>query len=132
MSRRIRSSALQATNGATVDTYFDRIIKYIPADIVSAWVAVIGIVKAANGIPTNIVLWIAFFIGASLTFVWTLKQTHMDGTPPAWLQALVSTVAFGIWAFALGAPFDSLSFYNPVYGSLALIAFTLASGRIVP
>jgi hypothetical protein len=132
MSRRIQTTTLQATDGGPVDTYFDRIIKYIPADIVSAWVAVTGIVKSANGIPTNAVLWICFVVGAVVTLVWTLEQTRVVGTPPAWLQAAVSTSAFVIWVFALGDPFSSLSFYNQVYGSLALIAFTLISGRIVP
>jgi hypothetical protein len=34
--------------------------------------------------------------------------------------------------FGMGDPFTSLSFYHPIYGSLALIFFTLISGRIVP
>jgi hypothetical protein len=133
MSRRIRTTALESTGKGAVDTYFDRVIKYIPTDIVSAWVAVTGIVKGAGaGVPTNAVLWGCFVFGALLTPFWTLKQTQMEGVPPAWLQASMGTVAFVVWVFAMGDPFTSLSFYHQLYGSLALIAFTLISGLIVP
>ena len=132
MTRRIQTVAFQSKAGGPVDTYFDRVVKYIPADIVSAWVVVIGIVKSAQGIPTNAVRWASFLFGVILTPFWTLKQTHVEGEAPAWLQAAVATAAFVVWVFALGDPFSSLDFYRQVYGSLALIAFTLLSGRIVP
>jgi hypothetical protein len=132
MSRRIKTAALQGTGGAAVDTYFDRVIKYIPADIVSAWVAVIGIVKSASGIPTSTVLWICFLFGIAITFVWTPWQTGVSGAYPAWVQATVCTIAFVVWVFALGEPFTSLYWYNQLYGSLALIGFTLVAGRVVP
>jgi hypothetical protein len=63
---------------------------------------------------------------------WTLKQTHLEGAPPARVQASISTAAFVVWVFALGEPFDSFNFYHRVYGSLALIGFTLVVGLIVP
>jgi hypothetical protein len=132
MARRIQSLAFEGTQGQGVDTYFDRIVKYIPADIVSAWVAVTGIIKASSGIPTITVYWVTFLIGIGITLVWTLRQTNVPGARPAWLQAAISSVAFIVWVFALGEPFASLSFYNPVYGSLALIGFTLISGIIIP
>jgi hypothetical protein len=132
MSRRIITTAFQANGGGILDGYFDRILKYIPADIVGAWIAVTGIVKGATGISTQTVLWICFSFGVVLTPFWILQQTHIKDTPPAYLQAAVSTAAFCVWVFAVGEPFSGLGFYNPVYGSLVLIAFSLLSGRIVP
>jgi hypothetical protein len=63
MSRRIRTVALAGTQSGEVDTYFDRVIKYIPTDIVAAWVAADGIVASAQGVPTTIILWVIFLFG---------------------------------------------------------------------
>ena len=132
MSRRIRTIAVQGSQKGEVDTYFDRVVKFVPADIVGAWVAAAGIVKGAAGIPTQKVLWIVFVFGLLLTPFWTLRQTHEEGAPRALLQAGIATLAFAVWVFALGGPFASLPFYHEVYGSLVLIGFTLVVGLIVP
>lgn len=136
MPRRIRTTSLEATGGGAVDTYADRVVKYVPADIVAAWTAVIGIVKAAKDVPSNTVLWVCFLLGIIISLFWMLRQTKIAGRPldsVAYWQSATATVAFIVWAFAIGgAPFESLPFYSPVYGSLLLIAFTLVSGLIAP
>jgi Na+/phosphate symporter len=113
------------------DTYFDKLLKYIPADIVAAWVAVTGLVSSAHDIPRQTVLWVAFGIGLILTAWWTWKQATVPGRRPPVTQAVISTGAFAVWVFALGAPFQ----YVPgrqVYGSLLLILYTLVAGLIDP
>lgn len=132
MSRRIRTVSPQSSQSSRPDTYFDRVIKYIPADIVGAWVAASGIVKGAQGVPAESLLWIVFIFGAVLTPVWTLRQTNEPEQQPAYLQAGISTLAFFVWVFALGGPFAHFEFYHEAYGSLLLIGFTLAVGAIVP
>ena len=70
MSRRVRVDRPGAPAGAAaapavqIDTYFDKVVKYIPADIVGAWVAVTGLVSSAppNGVPRQTILWVAFGI----------------------------------------------------------------------
>src|SRR5436190_23486193 len=133
MPRRIMTTAYQGLEGGTPDTYFDRIVKYVPADVVAAWTAVTAAVKGASAsVPAPTVLWVCFAFGAIFTPFWVLGQTHIEGKPKAYTQALVATLAFIIWVFALGEPFSFLSFYNGLYGTLAIIAFTLISGWIVP
>jgi hypothetical protein len=133
MSRRIVTSQLESTSPITkVDTYFDKVIKYIPADIVGAWVAVTGLIRSANEIPTAPLLWFVFIVGLVLTAIWTGKQTRILKKSLARTQILVSTGAFFVWVFALGGPFESLSFYRPLYGSLLLIFYTLVTALIDP
>lgn len=133
MSRRIITSQLESTfPGTKVDTYFDKVIKYIPADIVGAWVAVTGLIRSASEIPTASLLWLTFVVGLVLTAVWTGKQTRVPKKPLARTQIFVSTGAFFVWVFALGEPFESLSFYRPLYGSLLLIFYTLVTALIDP
>ena len=133
MTRRVQTVQLQAAGaGAAPDGYFDKIVKYIPADIVAAWVAISALVKGATDVPANTILWISFAVGLGLTAWWTWMQTNVPGQPPALKQISISTVAFGVWVFAIGAPFDSLDWYRALYASILLIGYTLVVGRLDP
>ena len=86
MSRRIVTTQYQSTNNEVkIDNYFDRIIKYIPADVIGAWIATVGIVSsfAASDTPKNTILWTAFVIGIIFTAIWTWRQTTVLGKPVA-------------------------------------------------
>jgi uncharacterized membrane protein len=133
MGRRIVSQSLQSSGAEiSVDQYFDRLLKYIPGDIVGAWVAAQGLIKSATDSPQVMLMWLTFFVGTVLTAVWTLKQTTEPRKQPAITQMLISTFAFIVWVIALGGPFESLSEYQPVYGSLLLIFYTLLIAIVVP
>jgi hypothetical protein len=138
MSRRVRvvPPRAQVATGAAAppqefDTYFDKAVKYIPADIVAAWVAVTGLVASAPDIPRATILWVAFGIGLILTAWWTWKQAAAPGRRPPVTQAIVSTGAFAVWVFALGGPFQHVPGQR-VYGSLLLILYTLVVALINP
>lgn len=134
MSRRIVTTQLQAKGApsAPVDDYFDRLVRYIPADIVAAWVAASGAIAGASDVPTQTLLWICFIVGLVLTAWWTWQRTQEPGAPTAVTQIVVSTGAFAVWVFALGGPFAAWVAYRPVYGTLLLILYTLLVARIVP
>lgn len=135
MSRRIRSVAYQAAGGvAPLDGYFDRVIKYIPSDVVGAWIAVTGIIKSLKtGDPNFVTIqWIAFGVGVILTAAWTWRQTSEAGKTTAISQISMSTLAFVVWVVALGGPFAMLPGYQDYYGSLLLIGFTAAAGLVIP
>jgi hypothetical protein len=133
MTRRIITRSLQA-NETTVkaDGYPDKLVKYIPADVVAAWLAVTGIVNSDSAMPQKTLLWVLFAIFLVMTALWTLKQTAAKGKPPAKTQTAIATGSFAVWVFALGGPFATLAFYRPAYGSLVLIVYTLFVALIIP
>jgi hypothetical protein len=138
MSRRVSVAAPATAGGRDAgpangggDTYSDKLLKYIPADVVGAWVAVTGLVASAKDVPQTTVLWVAFAVGLGMTAWWTLKQTSVPGRPPATGQTVISTVSFAVWVFALGGPFKDIP-GQPLYGSLLLIFYTLVVARITP
>ena len=138
MSRRVSVAAPATPGGRDAgpaagggDTYSDKLLKYIPADVVGAWVAVTGLVASAQGVPQRTVLWVAFVVGLGLTAWWTLQQTAAPGRPPATGQTVISTVSFAVWVFALGGPFEGIP-GQKLYGSLLLILYTLVVARITP
>ena len=134
MPRRVRDFALQSTQGGgQADGYLDRVVKYVPADVIAAWTAAVAIIKGAVGIPSNTVLLICFVVGIALTFWWTLKQTDAPGQPPAHKQAIIASVAFMVWVLALGDLDDALKTviaWNAAYAKLLLILFTAISGKV--
>jgi hypothetical protein len=138
MPRRIRDFSLQSTDGKTLaggaaDEYLDKVVKYVPADIIAAWTAAVAVIKAAGGIPHVAVLLICFVIGLGLTYWWMLKTTTSPGQPRAVKQAGVAVVAFAVWVLALGDLNDALAVipgWNVAYAKLILILFTLVSGII--
>jgi len=133
--RRIITTKLQASGvKPEVDTFFDRVVKYIPVEIVSAWVAVKGLVEASASQSKPTVLWVCFGLGVVFTALYMLKQTAVPGKSPAITQTLIATGAFVVWVFGLGEPFASLlgTAQQALYGSLLLIFYTLAVGLITP
>lgn len=133
MGRRIITRQLEAKGQEVkIDGYFDKLLKYIPTEIVGGWVAITGLIKSASNIPTNTILWILLVIFTGLTALYILKQTFEPKKPLAIKQTIISTIAFIVWVFALGEPFDTLSFYNPVYGSVLLILYNLIIPLINP
>ena len=109
------------------DSYFEKLVKYIPADIVAAFVALDGILKQGGNDP----LWLSWAVFAALTVLTPLYICYVKTTPPGFITSktfhwVASTVAFIVWVFALGGPFAvTFAWYKPVFGSVLLIITTL-------
>jgi hypothetical protein len=134
MGRRIIWSEYESTDSETkIDSYFDRLLKYIPSDVVGVWLAGSGLIRgqAEDGSRAGL-LWLMFVVGVVFSFLWTRQQTRVEGKPPAWRQIILSCLAFVVWVFAIGGPFAELSFYKPLYGSLLLLMFTSALPLLPP
>lgn len=133
MGRRIVTEKLQAQGaGDSVDGYLDRVVKYIPADIVAAYVFASGAIAASTVDDPEILLWIVSGVLAVITPIWILRMASSAGKPAPKTQAIVSLGAFCVWVFALGGPFAETSWYDPLYGSLLLVFYTLATALITP
>jgi hypothetical protein len=105
-------------------------VKYIPAEIVAVFVAIDGVLKAASNVLPSF-YWLMFVVLLGLTALYTWRFTAVKGLPPAYVQIVISTVAFAVWVFALGGPFRFLEWYNPVYGSALLMVYTLVPPLVI-
>ena len=132
MPRRIITTRLQSTGRGGVDTYLDRLVKYIPGDIIAAWITAGSLISSSDLTSKELVLWIAFAGGVILTAAWTLRWTTVKDEKAAITQTIVSALSFAVWVFALGGPFEYLGWYSPVIGALVLIAYTLIVAIISP
>ncbi|MEX0751844.1 MAG: hypothetical protein WD073_02840 [Xanthobacteraceae bacterium] len=121
------------------DHYLERIAKYVPAEVIAFFIfinAILDQVVRTGGqtatmasLPVMSVAIGALIVATILTpvFIWYVRE---EGD--AWItNAIVSTLAFPFWAYALGA----VAFADYRDGNLAVIllsTFTVVSGLVAP
>jgi hypothetical protein len=122
--RTARDAACDASTGE--DAYITKVVKYIPAEVVAAYVAASRALEGAKDqVPLETLLWVVTLVLTALTPLWILFAAAEHGKPRPAFQAGAAAVAFVCWVFALGGPFGLQTWYRPVYGTLVLILATL-------
>ncbi len=105
------------------DKYRDRLLKYIPAEIVAVYIFVQGAIHKLDSQSSEYapIFWIVFGIFCLFTplYLWRIQKVRKI------TQLIISLIAFVIWVFALGGPFALLPWYDPVYGEILLPVYTL-------
>jgi hypothetical protein len=133
------ATAAPMTAGEPGDTYLERMVKYVPGEVLAFFMLVNAILDQAMksggpdaamaGLPVPVIATGALIVGCALTplFCWYVRQ---EGD--AWIvNAVVSTIAFPFWAYLMGA----VAFASHHDGNLAVIlvmSFTVISGLIAP
>lgn len=116
MSRRISRAVPAGASPASLagaapaepaDEYPDRLLKYIPVEVVTLYGATSKGVAAfapwGPKWPLGFSLFcFVFCLGAAAAVAWS--QTRKEGRPVAFDQIAISTLAFAVWALALGVP----------------------------
>lgn len=108
------------------DSYFEKLLRYIPADLVAGYLAITGIMTGHSDLPW--LPWGVFFVMLGLT---PLYVCYLKTDPPGFAACktfhwVVSCIAFTSWSFALGGPFaTTFTWYQPYLGSVVLILTTL-------
>lgn len=131
MSRRVVTKATVLAGPTGPDDYLARLLKYIPAEVVTLYVSATGIVPAVAANRTKI-LWVIFAFCAVATPLYMIFSTREKGRAPLWMQVVLATIAFPVWAYALGGVFTSTPGYEPYISSLLLMAVTFLFGLIKP
>ena len=108
-----RAPATESTE--EFDGYVDRLFKYIPAEVVAAYVAVNG---AADGLSSGqeIVQWAIFAFMTVATWLYLARVQRVTKRK----QLIISTVGFMVWAFFLGGPFEARVVDHETYGRILL------------
>lgn len=124
--RRMRTRPRFTT--AVDESYFEKLLKLIPGDIVAGYTALAGMIATEAG-TSPVLHWIIFGALLALTPAYTcyLKTDPPGILPSKVFPCLAAAFAFTAWVFALGGPFAAQwpLWYKPVYGSVVLILTTL-------
>lgn len=123
------AAAADASSGSSVQTpdeYRDRLLKYIPAEIVAVYLAILNVLALASLPPAELrrAQWVLFGIVLALTVPWQRRIMSIS----KWQQVAIGSAAFVFWAMSLGDPFVDgfVRAYRTVYGTAAMILFTFA------
>ncbi|HMG15667.1 MAG TPA: hypothetical protein VK590_09480 [Saprospiraceae bacterium] len=112
-----------------VDSYIDKISKLVPAEIIAAFLAINNLIEVKKE-NFQLIHWICFFILLIITPFYIFKMTKSEfGILKS--QIILSTISFVVWVFAIGGPFLYLNWYNKIYGSIALILFSVISPLLI-
>jgi len=136
---RSSSRAKPAAVAVAGDNYLERVVKYVPAEIIGCSMVVNAILEQVvavgggdatmAGFPVRIIAIGALLMACALTplFCWYVRE---DGD--AWVvNAMVSTIAFPFWAYLMGAVAFN-GYHDGNLATILILAFTLVSGLIAP
>lgn len=129
-SRVVTNVDAQANPTLREDSYWEKVMRYIPGEIVAAYVAAASMVSSATDVPTKPVLWVITIVLVIVTPIWIYYATDVPDRPKPILQTIAATIGFMVWVFAIGGPFVYFEWYRPLYGSLLLILATLLMPKI--
>jgi len=100
------------------------VLKYIPAEIVSAYVGIDGVLRQTYGAQPRTLelgLWSAFIALLVLTPLTLLRVWKVNDKA----QLFISTISFFLWVLAIGGAFALQSWYQPGLPAVILPIWTL-------
>jgi hypothetical protein len=116
-------------NKTSEDQYPERLLKYVPAESVALYLTLSGIVKSsATHHHQTAWLWIVSVFVLLFTPLYLFRVARITKRVQVW----ISTGAYVVWVFAIGGAFATLGWYEPFYGSIALVAVTALIPLIDP
>ena len=126
-------AATSPHRAASNSHYLDRIIKYIPAEVIMLYLVLTGLVAMMDG-P---MLWleiVIFAIGIGAVILHLLVHRKMNNNDPiSTVQVVISVCSFIIWVFALPGGFMSqFDWYQAAYGAMLLTVFSFVIAMVNP
>ena len=122
---------LTSGEGSTIDLkeYLNRVAKYVPAEIVAAYLSASGVATLSESAGTLLVLIFGICLVCTPLYITRFASTRKE----AWVNGTMATIAFVIWAYATGTGvFQHFNKYDPAAASVTLILFTVVSGLVIP
>jgi len=139
------ASAHPAAESKAVSAPLEALVRYIPAESIALYIALLGAVGSGSGYGGR---WVAFwiFLGATPALVgvdWAVKARRATGLDSALTGSLLAfnlvaaTFAFAAWAFSLPAsPFGQISWYDQRWAGFVALAAAIvlakAEGLFLP
>jgi hypothetical protein len=139
VSRLVGGSLAKGLEPTSAEHYFERVAKYVPIEIVAAYLALqtffAGVANGAVPLALQIFVYLAF-IGLTIGYLRAIGgDVHQKRA-----QIVIGTIAFVVWSYAIGGPFfwkaiESASETQLVYPFLqfaAVLLWTLGAGLFEP
>ncbi|GAA3989763.1 hypothetical protein GCM10022247_05470 [Allokutzneria multivorans] len=109
----------------TADDYWSRLAKYVPIEMISAYVLLKGLIESAykpGQTALTVALGVLAVLGAATTWLFSRRVLRVVRKS----QAVLSVFGFLVWTIATGGVFATMSWYQPWMGTAAVIMFGVA------
>lgn len=121
IKNRNQSLHMATDNKVQIQSYVDRLIKLIPAEVVGLYVVGAGLIPADQ--KYALVGWAVFcMIFLLISRILGTKSSKSNKTQ--WPTVVISTISFIIWLYVMGGPFEKFDIHIPWLGSLIMVAWT--------
>lgn len=101
--------------------YLERLLKLIPAEVVGLYLIGNGFIPQEQAVGSAVWASICFVLVIIVRIFGTA-----DGPAKPWqpIPVFVSAMAFIIWVYSMGGPFQKFNLYVPFIGSLAVLLWS--------
>jgi hypothetical protein len=113
-----------------VNDWLERTAKYVPSEVIAAYVAAEGFAEPAVG--QRRIIWHAVIFFACLLITPFYIAKFASTTKAKWVNAVVASVSFVIWSYSVGHFFRDIDWYDAIGAPILLVLWTLATGLIQP
>ncbi len=120
VSKDLLTTPAPASEG--LNAYLERLLKMIPAEVISLYLVGSGLVS--HDPPLVLTIWAALCLAAVVVIRAYGTADSLRKLPPDWVHVAISAVAFVIWVYSLGGPFESYGLHIDYVGSLLVLAWT--------
>ena len=103
-------------------SYLDRLLKMIPAEVVSLYVVGSGVIPEEQ--PLALVAWTVICLIAVVGIRAYGTADPEVKLPTDWTHVGISAGAYMIWVYSLGGPFKAYDLHVSYLGSLLVLAWT--------
>jgi uncharacterized membrane protein YhaH (DUF805 family) len=122
---RIRPPAGKAAgNNDGLKSYLDRLLKLIPAEVLSLYLVGVGVIPKDK--IAALIIWAVFcLIAVGVVKAYGTSDRAHDIEADK-VHVTLSMIAFVIWVYSMGGLFEYFHLYEAYVGSLLILAFTFA------
>ncbi|MGL6095533.1 MAG: hypothetical protein ACRC7O_07025 [Fimbriiglobus sp.] len=120
--------------GDGLESYFQRVIKLVPAEVVAIYVPICELIDGRLSTAAAAEPPASDRVAAVLQWAWPvlcmgilvlIRARFTAGPRPdqktQWGAVVVSTIAFVVWVYQLGGPFRAVGWHDPLIGLILMI-----------
>jgi hypothetical protein len=117
---------VSAAAGENFKQYLDRLMKLIPGEIVALYLMGNGIIpgEKVEDKALGLAAWTVICLIGVIAVKAYGTADPQQGQTPDWVHVGISAVAFLIWVYTIGGPFEAYGLAKPWVGSLLVLAWT--------
>lgn len=119
------AKAAGAGRSDNFDSYLERLVKMVPAEVLSLYLVGSGFIPKTESVA--LVVWTGLCLVGLLALRTYGTADRPSRKSPQWGAIAISSVAFVVWVYTLGGPFEAYGLHIPYVGSLLVLAMTFFS-----